>query len=450
MDHILWNKIFLENWMSLLSQKIKQKRLRELLIPGAHDANTYTIPTTRVGSEFARCQNISTEDQAKLGVRFFDLRYGSGKDEYEVLDHHGPFAGEDFFSHFEQLRKFSNTHKDEFFIISIQAETKVHVKARKRAIRKICGILNGKLIDKNDAYTWFRLETVTLEEIFMREKRFFVFARDELFEDTGFTDKQLRKAGIFSQKDCIVSKWHDVGDERLLLQKNIEELKSKDNFPDKLFCSQFVLTLQRDPKSILTSIFTMDMPTIVNFVEKLYQSSKLPHFVSMNIEKPFNIMLFDHVHYDLSLMELIVSANSLEEIQVHKVYVGEKDLTEEFQSRIRNKKVLYIYNLQRVFKRFKPAFEQICVIYSLGDGPYRVRISSPKERSMIIYSNIILKEKEDIIQGYVLWVKQDRFKCKTITTHKSDQEIKEICKNTKQQSVILVRDNLIYKYQFKI
>lgn len=64
------------NWMETLRGDIGDTPLNRLLIPGAHDSNTYTIPKVKALSAFARCQNSTIYSQLCSGVRFFDLRVG--------------------------------------------------------------------------------------------------------------------------------------------------------------------------------------------------------------------------------------------------------------------------------------------------------------------------------------------------------------------------------------
>lgn len=69
-------KACLCNWMQMLRPQIGNVPLNRVLIPGAHDSNTYSIPKVKALSVFARCQEKSLYSQMCIGVRFFDLRVG--------------------------------------------------------------------------------------------------------------------------------------------------------------------------------------------------------------------------------------------------------------------------------------------------------------------------------------------------------------------------------------
>lgn len=69
-------KTCLCNWMQMLRPQIGNVPLNRVLIPGAHDSNTYSIPKVKALSVFARCQEKSIYSQLCIGIRFFDLRVG--------------------------------------------------------------------------------------------------------------------------------------------------------------------------------------------------------------------------------------------------------------------------------------------------------------------------------------------------------------------------------------
>jgi succinate dehydrogenase flavin-adding protein (antitoxin of CptAB toxin-antitoxin module) len=64
------------NWMQILRNEIGNVPLNRILIPGAHDSNTYSIQKVKALSAFARCQGNSLYSQLCSGIRFFDIRVG--------------------------------------------------------------------------------------------------------------------------------------------------------------------------------------------------------------------------------------------------------------------------------------------------------------------------------------------------------------------------------------
>ena len=64
------------DWMNQLNKEIESKSINEIIIPGSHDANTYTISKINALAPFAKCQHKTIFEQLCMGVRFFDLRVG--------------------------------------------------------------------------------------------------------------------------------------------------------------------------------------------------------------------------------------------------------------------------------------------------------------------------------------------------------------------------------------
>ena len=67
---------YLSYWMSHLPGYIK---LRDLVIPGSHDANSFDLYKPKVAVPFSQCQKLSILNQLKSGIRFMDLRYSLSK-----------------------------------------------------------------------------------------------------------------------------------------------------------------------------------------------------------------------------------------------------------------------------------------------------------------------------------------------------------------------------------
>ena len=64
------------SWMAHLEKEIRPRKLKNLILPGAHDSNTYSISKLKTLAPFARCQTKSLFEQLCLGIRFLDLRVG--------------------------------------------------------------------------------------------------------------------------------------------------------------------------------------------------------------------------------------------------------------------------------------------------------------------------------------------------------------------------------------
>lgn len=441
--------IFLENWMCLMASELQNKRLIDLFIPGSHDANTHSIPPNDFMSAFARCQNIDVERQAALGIRFFDLRYGPGKEQNQVIDKHGPFNGGDFFVNLEGLRRFSEKHPEEFFIITIQPEAEVSVPLKKTLIRRISGILHGKLVLKNDLSSWFKLPEVTLARIWQSTRRFLLVAREDLWTGTNFTADLCSKIGIHEKSKLLVNTFHNATEEGTLFAQNMENLAQRAQQSSLLFSSQFVLTTNlRDMKFVVKRLFTMDMPTIVNFVSKLHNCNRLPKHIFQNIGKQFNLFLFDQIDFDLSLQKIIISANQAAPLHIHKVLLGDRDLTFQLDDSFLNGKQLYIPSVAALCQKFEPAFEQLCVVYSYGSDDFRVQLSRRDCDTFLIFNNPILEVKRPAGKSVLVLRKPRKFKMRLIDGDPCDSTCDDLCHQTGSLSLLKVWGKHVRHYKY--
>lgn len=442
--------IFLENWMCLMAAELQHRRLVDLFIPGSHDANTASIPPADFGSAFARCQNIDVERQAALGIRFFDLRYGAGKQPDQVIDKHGPFNGGDFFSNLEALRRFSEKHPEEFFVITTQPEAELVPTLKKTLIRRISGILHTKLVLKSDLDSWFNLRTVTLAQIWKTTRRFLVVARDDLWSGTNFDATLCSKIGIHDRSPLLVNTFHNATEEAVLFQKNLEGLMGRSTDDPRLFSSQFVLTTDlKNLKFVVKRLFTMDMPTIVNFVSKLHHCNRLPKLIFENIGRRFNLFLFDQIDFDLTLQKIIISANHAAPLTLHKVLLGDLDVTALVDDGLFNGKQLYVPSLPTFAAKFSPKFAQVCVVYSFGDSDFRVQLSRPDDEALLVFYNPIRETKHSHQGKSVLVLRKTRkFKLRVVPGDPSDEHCDDICSQEGAISLLKVAGRTVRHYKY--
>ncbi|HLP03998.1 MAG TPA: hypothetical protein VK152_01090 [Paludibacter sp.] len=123
-----------DNWMENIYSSIKDKRLKEICIPGSHDAGMYTFGThTALVSECNTVtQSNNTYNQLMLGTRYFDLRPvisgGSFKaGHFSSIDQLGITQGATggyFDSIVNDINRFTANHKELIIIdISHQSNT---------------------------------------------------------------------------------------------------------------------------------------------------------------------------------------------------------------------------------------------------------------------------------------------------------------------------------------
>lgn len=384
--------VLLENWMELLRPHIESRRLVDLRMPGSHDANSYSFTRTGYADPFGRCQFISIAGQLKIGVRYLDIRYGPDpKDEKAVLDQHGIVKGGSVWNHFIEIRDFCRDHPMEFVIINFQNEAKISQKAKTLALRRLAGTLGGLLVSQEDCDTWFRLDKVTLGEIWASKKRVLLLSHPHLTEDCELTPEEMRKTGVLPVSEFQLSQWHDVNNVDELLERNSEWLSKRPT--DRLFVSQFVLTAERDITSIVKNVFVFKLPTILNFVERLYKRSLLSKFIAENVHRNFNVLLFDYINFDMNIVCLIIGSNIDSKLTLYSAHVGSIDCTNQLRRHVTQTGALFVPSIQKFCKFWKFPLSQLTVVYSFSDSPLMVLQSSPELRSFFIYDNPLNAEK---------------------------------------------------------
>ena len=401
--------LFMENWMSLLKEKIKNKKLINLKIPGSHDSNTHTVKKGFWSKKFARCQKINIYEQMKLGIRYLDLRYGSGEDEYEnkLVDRHGPFTGELFYKNLDYIFEFLKKHPEEFLILNFQNENKLNDEEQKIIVNLVKEKIGEFLINEEDRQKWFKIDEVTLSEIWKTKKRIFCFFSSYIRENKIFTDKELKKMGIFDQNESIDSKWHDVNNPIKLMSANEKNLKNRKKIKNKFFCSQFVMTFQRDPEEIIKNLVSLTSPDTIKFVKKLYKNELLQKCITKNLKKNLNLVLFDHIDYDLNLLKLLLCSNFTSKLKLYHFSIGEHNFTEKMKNKLNDNKFVYFPNLENLYKKYKTKIKQILIIYKFNDSDiYKVKISKKNDNSFLVFDNPIFFENRDNKKSIILFYKE--------------------------------------------
>ena len=100
----------LSQWMSMIKD---DALLKNVVIPGAHDAGTKGLPW------LAETQDRDTADMLECGTRYLDLRVSKTKDG-QLKIYHGPFKGVTLDSVLEDITKFLQENATETLILDFQ------------------------------------------------------------------------------------------------------------------------------------------------------------------------------------------------------------------------------------------------------------------------------------------------------------------------------------------
>lgn len=105
-----------ESWLKGLAGN---QKISEVSIPGTHDTGALYEPINNV----AKCQDLTIEEQLKMGVRYLDIRCRHIGDRFTI--HHGPiYQHLNFNDVLETCEQFLKQHPSEFIMMSVKEEYK--------------------------------------------------------------------------------------------------------------------------------------------------------------------------------------------------------------------------------------------------------------------------------------------------------------------------------------
>jgi hypothetical protein len=425
-DH---DSFLLENWMSILRTSINSKRLLDLTLPGSHDSNTFSIPVRKFGSSLARCQDLTLYQQAMNGIRFFDLRYGVSRQTTNPVDKHGPMIGGSFLRNFEELASFSDLHPGEFIIISFQSQDRLSPHIRKAIADCISVQLGDKLIRGSDMDEWFDISKSTFNDIISRKKNFLVFARDELFDQGDFPEAFFRALGVHNLKRYVTSEWHNVSDEKVLLERLLACLLNKKTDENKLYGSQLILTPQKHPKKLLIDFVKLGIPGVKQLTGRLDREHTLTKFIAKTIDINLGIVLLDFVNLFADVIRMAVLRNSDDRLRIHRVYYGEHDITEEANGSLVDSRFLYMPCLKDLRRRYSPKHDQICVAYSTNNSVSQVFVTPANPKHVFLSLDPLQNRRKRVgMSSWAVFLTSKGFKFEWFIFEPNEHERRELCR----------------------
>ena len=162
----------LESWMSSLSQKLRDKKLSQISIPGTHNSGSYPIkigsPMTNldyylsdladpngeispslmnfvraVGPGWSKCQDYSIAEQLRMGHRYLDLRVYCDAGEYFL---HHFFVGSNLTNELLNIAEFARQQEEEVVILHIKSVANCHESSVRRLLQFIEKTFGEKLV----------------------------------------------------------------------------------------------------------------------------------------------------------------------------------------------------------------------------------------------------------------------------------------------------------------
>jgi hypothetical protein len=113
------------DWMERLYRENSNTRLRDMTIPGSHDAASFSIKSVGVVKDVAVTQSRDLCQQAKDGIRYFDLRVKNDVVNNTFTVVHGIIRGADLPLVLDPLYEFAKSHPKEILILDFQELTDI-------------------------------------------------------------------------------------------------------------------------------------------------------------------------------------------------------------------------------------------------------------------------------------------------------------------------------------
>jgi hypothetical protein len=199
------------DWMGNMCASLPDAALADLVIPGSHDAASYSIDTFKLFSAVGRTQNVSVQEQLHRGVRFLDIRVaGSGREAVSIW--HGCLQGAPLQRVLEDILLFCQDFPGEFLIIELVAEYGRDFKPaqKKKALDLVKETLGDKLFTEDSRD---KLLKTPIKQLTANGKQVCVLVHNRMYE--GFTyngaeyseSKISKEYGFFDSGKWMKSKW---------------------------------------------------------------------------------------------------------------------------------------------------------------------------------------------------------------------------------------------------
>ena len=280
-----------EHWMQELPVEVKQKRMREFVIPGTHDSAAYQLDLKRtpkgkwriaaraanffkfIGlkkavSEFTLTQHYDFEKQLQLGARYFDLRicYDESRKEY-YLSH--TFACVRLQEALAQFKKFIETHPHEIILLQIEADEQHRENFTAAHTDEMLKLLNdslGQWSVRHDAKTPSHINGFgdkTYQELIESQQRvvFGFPGRNKIAQPSAGVSDRLKE--IWWQSNLNNEGWLGCNSVEAGLKKMSEKITFYHAVPQKMHCVAASLTPKH--RETATGIVRRVLPTFKKF-----------------------------------------------------------------------------------------------------------------------------------------------------------------------------------------
>ncbi len=222
------------SWMERLYSQNSDVRLRDIAIPGTHDAGAFSIKSISAIEAVAVTQSRDLCQQAKDGIRYFDLRVRNDDDADKFIIVHSIIRGEDLPLVLDPLYEFAKSHPKEILIMDFQELNDFEDNEDVRRFNDyFLSKFSDRLIPNHDAGVSYNSGNIQISDAWNMNRNIIVLAKDS---------KVLASSNYYWHRGSnIDSPWANAATVEDLKNHQDSQIISHQN-TDKFYVSQMQLT----------------------------------------------------------------------------------------------------------------------------------------------------------------------------------------------------------------
>ncbi|KAL7544575.1 hypothetical protein ACHAWF_007951 [Thalassiosira exigua] len=355
-----------EEYVPTAPPPLSRRTTKDLVLPGAHQSSSATIPRCKPFAAVGICQRASAYEQLRRGARYVDLRVGGTLDSAsaeEAFVVHGPLKGGWFPDVVEEVHHFLVDNPGEFVVVQVRCEARRHPMSS----RQLLGVLEWlsstftSEVTREDVDSWFRLRHLTLGELAGRRKNVLLLVNRDMFdfvhEGVQYdSDVAARQFGCHYDESFTRTEWCDTDDVATLLERNLrfsEEAGRSER--DKFVVSQAMLTPQppRGLGGAIDLLLGLRTLRVASLAREAYERDALEAFLRDHAEGGWNVVLLDFVDLCPQLVRFLIGLNSPKTLTVESASASSEeyggvavDVTEAIESLIRRNCCLFLLDFR--------------------------------------------------------------------------------------------------------
>lgn len=400
------------DWMGNLVQSRPDVSLGSMVIPGSHDAGSYSIDSFKLFSAVGRNQNVSVLDQLHRGARFLDIKLGESGKSVNVFS--GCMQGAKLDRIVEEIKLFCEDFPGEFVVIELSAEAGRTFSSAKKlsALESVKEMFGEKMYAEDDVS---KLLSTPIKDLVMGGKQICVLLGPRFMLDLELDGKPVTDEYLCETYSCFLSdKWmenkfnntRNIDD---MLDLNLEEVKEESK-KGKLLNNQFILTPGvGGAPDVAKLLFGMNSLQPVYLANNLYKPPKrhasppLHTFFQEHGTENWNLVSLDFVDLCPAMMGFLVGLNFTEfEIMLATVQYGNPNffrpsmsVTQKVQSHVVRNRVLFL----NVGKDFGSNFGTLTLAYRVHDKFYSIVIHFDGSSVIVLneYNHLQAGSKEIVV-----------------------------------------------------